>query len=435
MNNMIYKKELKQKYDVDVFIAGGGPSGFAAATACARQGKSVFLAESRGSFGGAGTVGMVPAFMCFGDGVNFLAGGIGREIRDALYSDRSNNAYGYAIHAETLKRLYDNMAVEAGFHFSFFTTLSDVIVSNGRIEYAVISSKSGMYLIKAKVFIDATGDGDLCVWAGAQYELGDQNQNTMPATLCSLWANIDFSRRDARDDSRLEEAINDHIFTLEDRHLPGIADADPPRGVGGGNIGHCFNVNPIDEASLTKAMLWGRKTLPEYERYYNNYLKGFEHAGICSTADLLGVRESRRIKGDYELCAQDFLDRAVFEDEIGRYCYPVDIHIMAPDKESYEAFKAESARFSYAPGESYGIPYRSLLPAGLSNVLVTGKCISTDRQMQASIRVMPGCYITGQAAGIAAALACSRGSETRGIDIKELQRRIKNMGGFLPNVR
>lgn len=218
---MIYKKELKQKYDVDVFIAGGGPSGFAAATACARQGKSVFLAESRGSFGGAGTVGMVPAFMCFGDGVNFLAGGIGREIRDALYSDRSNNAYGYAIHAETLKRLYDNMAVEAGFHFSFFTTLSDVIVSNGRIEYAVISSKSGMYLIKAKVFIDATGDGDLCVWAGAQYELGDQNQNTMPATLCSLWANIDFSRRDARDDSRLEEAINDHIFTLEDRHLPG----------------------------------------------------------------------------------------------------------------------------------------------------------------------------------------------------------------------
>lgn len=103
-------------------------------------------------------------------------------------------------------------------------------------------------------------------------------------------------------------------------------------------------------------MLWGRKTLPEYERYYNNYLKGFEHAGICSTADLLGVRESRRIKGDYELCAQDFLDRAVFEDEIGRYCYPVDIHIMAPDKESYEAFKAEYARFSYAPGEPTASP-------------------------------------------------------------------------------
>lgn len=430
---MIYKKELKQKYDVDVFIAGGGPAGFAAATACARQGKSVFLAESHGSFGGSGTVGMVPAFMCFGDGINFLAGGIGREIRDALYTDRSNGAYGYAIHAETLKRLYDDMAQKAGFKFSFFTHLTDVICTNGRVEYAVISSKSGMYLIRAKVFIDATGDGDLCVWAGAQYALGDENQNTMPATLCSLWANIDYPRRNARDDSQLEEAINDHIFTLEDRHLPGIADADTARGVGGGNIGHCFNVNPTDEASLTQAMLWGRKSLPEYEYYYNHYLKGFEHAGICSTADMLGVRESRRIKGDYELCAQDFLDRAIFDDEIGRYCYPVDIHIMTPDKEAYEAVLAEYKRFSYGPGESYGIPYRALLPAGLSNVLVTGKCISTDRQMQASVRVMPGCYITGQAAGIAAALACSCNGETRSINIKELQARLKDMGGYLPN--
>lgn len=431
---MIYKKELNQKYDTDVFIAGGGPAGFAAAVSCARQGCDVFLAEAHGSFGGAGTVGMVPAFMCFGDGVNFLAGGIGREIRDSLYSDRSNDAYGYCINTEQLKRLYDSMALKAGFKFSFFTQLTDVVCdSDGHVEYAVLASKSGMFAVKAKVYIDATGDGDLCAWAGADYGLGDGRGVTMPATLCSLWANIDYSRRNARDDSMLEQAIADHIFTLEDRHLPGISDSDPAHRVGGGNIGHCFNINPIDEHSLTQGMLWGRKTLPEYEIYYNKYLKGFENAGMVMTADMLGVRESRRIKGEYTLCAQDFLDRAVFEDEIGRYCYPVDIHIMSPDKQAYEAFKAEYARFSYGPGESYGIPYRCLIPQKLTNVLTAGKCISADRQMQASVRVMPGCYITGQAAGIAASLACRRGGQTRDIDIHQLQSLIMEAGGYLPN--
>lgn len=431
----IYTKNLTQKYETDVFIAGGGPAGFAAAVACARMGKSVFLAESHGCFGGAGTTGLVPAFMRFGDGVNFLAGGIGREIRDALYADRSNDAYGYCIKVEELKRLYDSMALKAGFRFSFFTHLTDIVCDcAGHIDYAVLSAKSGMFAVKAKVYIDATGDGDLCAWAGADYALGDENGNTMPATLCSLWAGISFDERGSvRDDSQIEQAIQDGVFSFEDRHLPGISEIDRESGIGGGNIGHCFGVDATNESSLTSAMIHGRLSMTEYIRFYREYLPGFQRSALALTADMLGVRESRRIVCDYTLTAEDFRNRAVFADEIGRYCYPVDIHIMAPSKEAYEAFLKEYAEFTYGPGESYGIPYRALIPSRLSNALVAGRCISTDRQMQASVRVMPGCYITGQAAGIAAALACDCGGDARSVHTQALHKSLRDLGAYLPN--
>ena len=181
-------------------------------------------------------------------------------------------------------------------------------------------------------------------------------------------------------------------------------------------------------------MLRGRSYMPEYEKFYKEYVGGaYENMFLCYTADMLGIRESRRIKGDYRLCGQDFIDRAVFADEIGRYAYPVDIHIMKPSKDAFDAFEKEySQEMRYGVGESYGIPYRALLPQGLENVLVAGRCISTDRQMQASVRVMPGCYITGQAAGVAAALACEQ-SATRAVKTAELQRKLKEMGGYLPN--
>ncbi len=150
---------------------------------------------------------------------------------------------------------------------------------------------------------------------------------------------------------------------------------------------------------------------------------------MCYTADMLGVRESRRIVGDYCLTGKDFLDRASFEDEIGRYAYPVDIHIMKPNEEAFEAYEKEFTQtMVYGVGESYGIPYRILTPKSLSNVLVAGRCVSTDRQMQASIRVMPGCYITGQAAGIAAALTCES-EDTRKISITELKEEIRKANG------
>ena len=131
----------------------------------------------------------------------------------------------------------------------------------------------------------------------------------------------------------------------------------------------------------------------------------------------------------------DFQKRADFEDEIGRYSYPVDVHASDASKESYSKFEKDFIGLRYKKGESYGIPYRILTPKGLSNVLVAGRCVSCDRYIQASIRVMPGCYITGQAAGAAAAIAAERNTDTRGFDVRELQLRLKRLGAFLPNFK
>jgi hypothetical protein len=202
---------------------------------------------------------------------------------------------------------------------------------------------------------------------------------------------------------------------------------------GGGNIGHAFGVDGTDERSITQALVRERKKVLEYERYYKEYNTGFENMELAATATLLGIRETRRILGDYVMTLEDYKNRAIFADEIGRYNNQVDIHASSADTKEQERVKKLFDSTGYKEGESYGIPYRSLIPRRLENVLVAGRCISTDRYVHGSIRVAPGCFITGQAAGAAGALAAARQTSTRGIDVKELQQRLKNMGAFLPN--
>jgi len=204
-------------------------------------------------------------------------------------------------------------------------------------------------------------------------------------------------------------------------------------GVGGGNIGHAFGVDATDERSLTKALIEGRHMMLDYEEFYKEFLRGYDNVQLVATGSLLGVRETRRIMGDYVLCVDDFHKRATFDDEIGRYAYPVDIHPSSTDVSNFKAFQEEFRALRYKPGESYGVPYRTLIPRKLNNVLVAGRCISSDRYIQGSIRVMPGCYITGQAAGVAAAIAVDREVDTRQVPVTVLQARLKKIGGYLPN--
>jgi len=432
-----FTRRVPVRHEVDVFVAGGGPAGIAASVAAARQGRKVFLAERHTCLGGMGTAGMVPVFMQFTDGVNFLAGGIGREVAERLATASGFPLRdGLPIKAEVLKRLYDQLLAEAGVDFTFETMLVGVEKDAAdRVGHAVLAAKSGLFAVRAKILVDATGDGDLAAWAGAPFEKGDADGGLMPGTLCSLWANVDWEavRKGGlgAGESRLEAAFKDKVFTIEDRHLPGMWQVGD--NIGGGNIGHTFGVDSTDERSVTKALIWGRKVLLEYERYYKQYLKGFERMTLVATGSLLGIRESRRIMGDYVLCLEDFKKRAVFPDEIGRYCYPVDIHASRPDRANYDRFAEEFKTLRYARGESYGIPYRILTPRGLANVLVAGRCVSSDRYIQGSIRVMPGCFITGQAAGVAAAIAIEKGADTRGVAVRELQARLKKLGAFLPN--
>jgi len=433
-NEVLFERHVPVRHKVDVFVAGGGPAGVAAAFAAARQGASVFLAERNTCLGGMGTAGLLPVFMTFTDGVHMLAGGVGTEVRRRLNANGgAAPGVGNSIRAEVLKRVYDDLLLEANVKFQLQTDFIAVVCDEGNVSSAVLAAKSGLFAVRAKMFLDCTGDGDLAAWAGAPFEKGDEHGTMMPGTLCSLWADIDWQTASSRPQqrSRLEDAFRDKVFSVEDRHLPGMYRVG--RHLGGGNIGHAFGLDGTDERSITRAMISARKSLLEYERYYKKYLKGFEQIELAATASQLGVRETRRISGDYVLDLEDFKSRAVFADEIGRYNYPVDMHAAKPNLESYDRFLKDMKNLQCGRGESYGIPYRSLVPRKLTNVLVAGRCISTDRYVQSSIRVMPGCFITGQAIGVAAAIAAARDCGTRGVPVQILQKRLKDMGAYLPN--
>lgn len=438
MASISYQKEIPVRYQAEIFIAGGGPSGIAAALAAAGQGRKVFLAEAQSCLGGLGTAGMVPGFVKFGDGENFLADGIGRLILDSLSHEKGPDYPGsiFSIPAELLKRVYDRLLLQAGVKFTFQTQVIDVIRCGEVIDMVLCQAKSGFFAVKAAQFIDCTGDGDIAVWAGAPHEKGDANGNMMPGTLCSLWAGVNFDGRDPKIDfmSVLKKSFADGIFTVPDHHHSGMTRVG--KTLSGGNFGHAFGVDGTDERSITEFLIEGRARMPEFERFYREYVPGFENLELVGTGNLLGIRESRRIQGDYVLNVEDFKRRAVFPDEIGRYCYPVDIHPAKPTADSYAAFEKEYRKdLRYEKGESYGIPYRCLIPRNVSNLLVAGRCVSCDQKMQASIRVMPGCCITGQAAGMAAALCCEGNINPRAVNVGDLQKRLKKIGAWLPNAQ
>jgi len=443
-----FSRNIPLRHNVDIFIAGGGPAGVCAAVTAARAGKKVFIVEGSAAFGGNGTSGGLPMFCQMGDGINYLADGLGREISQKLraaggvaypHTDLNEQAAGWIIYrGEILKRVYDGLVEESGANFSFLTQLIAVESKNGRVDHVICWGKSGIFAVQAKVYIDTTGDGDLCAWAGATYDKGDPAGLMQPPTLCSMWAQIDWDRANAaghgiwQAEAFVEQAIRDGIFTVPDRHLPGMIPVGPH--TAGGNIGHAFGVDGTDERSVTKGLVWGRKVLVEYERFYKQYLKGFENMELVGTAALLGIRETRRIHGDYELNLEDFKSRAIFPDEIGRYAYWVDLHQTQAGEPGMAEHLQQRQLLKLAPGESYGIPYRCLTPKALQNVLTAGRCLSADRSIQGSLRVMPGCMITGQAAGMAAALAADLPTpNVHEIPVKELQHRLAHIGAFLPN--
>ena len=432
------EKALPVEDEVDVLVVGGGPAGLTAAIAAARAGKRVFLAETSGAFGGAATAAGVPTFCLFGDGERLLVGGIGMELRRMVSKEYPVENGWTPINAEEMKLACDRLITSSTVKFSLFTTLCAARTEGRRLDAAVFASKRGLFAIRAKVFVDATGDADLVAFAGGAYEKGDTNGGVMPATLCSLWGGVDFkSRSDFNEQTaQLEAALRDGHFSVPDRHLTGITPTPgAPSGTGGGNVGHVFGIDPTDERSLTKAMIDARRRMPEFESFFRKYLKGYEKLGLLATAPYLGVRESRRVRCDYTLTAADFKARASFADEIGRYCYPVDIHPSSADPKAMAEFKRKfREEYSYAKGESYGIPYRSLVASSFDNVLVAGRCIGTDRAMQASVRVIPGCFITGQAAGAAAALAVDSNAEVRKVGYAALRARLEKLGAVLRKI-
>ncbi len=347
------------------------------------------------------------------------------------------------IDPELLKRIYDDLVSEYGVTVLFNTTLSGVETDGkGRISEIIVSNKAGLTAYRARVFVDCTGDADLAAWAGAQIEIGSAGQGVMPSTHCFILTNIDeyayrFVPRITHDNpsSPIYDILKSGEYPLiKDFHT---CNSHIGPGAVGFNAGHIFAVDSTDPASVSQALMEGRKIAHEYQRALAKHYPAFANAFLAVTGSLLGVRESRRVIGDYVLTHDDYLARRTFSDEIGRNCYCIDIHRnSADDAKDYNDLHNLLQEFQpYAPGESHGIPYRCLTPQGLSNLLVAGRGISCDQYAQASIRVMPCCLVTGEAAGMAAAqAACAEDVDVHLLDTAHLRTRLRDEGAYLPEV-
>lgn len=405
---------------VDVMVVGGGAAGCAAAIAAARDGASTLLLEQFGFLGGMGTAALVPAFCPFTDKRQPIVRGVGLAILEEMKAGMPHvpaDAYDWVpIDAERLKAIYDSRVTAAGARVRFLTRFVDAIVdADGRVTDVVVHDKSGLTRVPARVLVDCTGDADVAFAAGAPCEKGDLDTGELqPATMCFVLAGIDNARfqeflyADGAKNLLLKEVIatakaNGDLNIAEEAANIAYQSATTI----GLNFSHVFDVDGTDAEQLSRAHLEGRRLIRHLTDFMRKYCPGCENAYLVSSGVQIGVRETRRIVGDYVLTLEDYLARRAFDDEIARNSYYIDIHLSRREWERHtgEPIDWSSKIHEYGPGESHGIPYRCLIPKGLRNVLVAGRCISTDRAVQGSTRVMPVCFATGEAAGCAAAIS------------------------------
>lgn len=427
-------RELEVKAAADVIVVGGGSAGIAAAIASARNGADTLLIEQGGCCGGMASRGLLTSIICMGDGENILANGICREFVERIVKDMKLPEVRWHwqnIHPESVKKIADQMLAEAGVRVIYETVVTDCIAENGEITALKCFAPCGNFAVSGKVFIDCTGDANLAAMANVPFEYGNESGEVMAPTLCVMYDNVNYQDEKTGGIGRTEwnEAEKNNKLPVNEHHFVGFFRNG--KTCGSGNLGHIYETDVLDIFSRSEAWSKGRELAVKYHNFYRENVNGFEQSSLTLSADMLGVRESRRIVGEYQMIADDYFARRHFEDEIGSFAYPIDIHAGVSDSKKQAAVEKYITQVAYKKGENYGIPYRALLPKNTVNLLVAGRCISTDRAMQSSIRVVPGCMISGEGAGTAAALTLKKSCTLRTLDIKELQIQLKKQGAFI----
>ena len=432
------KKLKAQGKDHDVIVVGGGTAGVVAAVASARQGAKTLVIESTGAFGGMGTNGMIPTLCPYSFKSEPLIKGIGLEILKRLHKknlseepDESKSFSWVAIDAEKLKLVYDEMITESGCDYLLFTHFSGVIMEDNIIRGITVENKGGRKTLSADVFIDCTGDADVAFRAGAPFAKGDASGKLQASTLCFAIGNIDleryldfYQRIGGQNGLRklIKESEHNGKLPVSDS-FEYILSADSFRkedGVMALNLGHLYGIDGTDAAQVSKAMIDGRKFAHFFVNFARKNIPGMEKSFITASANLLGIRETRRITGDFIMPKESFYEGRHFEDDIACYDYPIDVHESrkTASKEDENLF-AKTAEISKST--SYGIPFRVMVAKNVENLLVAGRSISADRAMLGSLRVMPACFAMGQAAGTAAALASKQNVSLSEVDINKLK--------------
>lgn len=416
-----------KKYDL--IITGGGLSGVCAALSAARAGLSVLLVEKSGCLGGAAANCYVMPFMPYFTSSNGqtlrLSDGIFSEIVQSL-KQMSPGTDDQNFNDEDLKLLLNRMVLKDGVDLLLHAYVFDAEVSGGHVSAICAATKSGKLRLEADFFIDASGDADLAVLCGCPTHLGRSADNLcQPMTLCFRMVNVDvaaFNKMYPQDIDPLYQQLQRAGKLKNPREDVLVFNYPTVDGVLHFNSTRIVKRNPVDAFDLTQAELEVREQVHELVSFMKDSFAPFQHASLMSTAPEIGVRESRMIVGEHILTAAEIMACTKFPDAIAAGNYDIDIHNPEGSGTSHYYFPA---------GAFYTIPYRSLIPQNADNLLVAGRCISSDHEAQASYRIMPICATLGQAAGTAAALAVKSGVDSRQVDIPLLQKTLRDNGAFI----
>lgn len=441
--------------EVDVLVCGGGPAGIGAAIAAARRGARTMLVEQQGCLGGVATNVLVGVWLgsYSSDGAYPVIGGVFTELVERLAAEGAamppaktpvdgGRHIGYAnwhkrvvpFEFEPCKRIGEQMAVEAGVRPRYFTTVLGPHLSAQHIDGAFVHSKSGLEFIGATTVIDATGDADIAFRAGCPIEVGRSEDGLMsPATTIFVVEDVDSAAFEAycRDtgDIRLRNVIA-RIKAREPWPFPFeimICCETLKRGRFFINTLRQTGLDGTNADDLTRGMIQGRQQAAQLLNLLQRYVPGFAQARLVQTSPVLGIRDTRRIVGDHRISVADAVEGRRHTDTIALSGYQWDM--ADPKQPSYQRMEGQGMALPYVE-----IPYRSLLPQGVDNLIVAGRCLSAAWDALGIVRIMPACFAMGEAAGTAAALAARDGRPFRQVDIAELRASLVAQGTILEPV-